>query len=67
MTASDLNFGHIDNLAKGVTRSTTVNPSCSLNTTWNVGSDQGLNYDGTSRRMRNGTDYIDYKLYQNAT
>ena len=29
--------------------------------------DQGLNYDGTTRRMRNGTDYIGYELYQDAS
>ncbi|TCB79548.1 spore coat protein U domain-containing protein [Acinetobacter sp. ANC 4173] len=67
MAASDLNFGHIDDLSKGVTSSTTVNLSCPLNTTWKVGLDQGLNYDGKTRRMRNGADYIAYELYQDAT
>lgn len=64
MAASDLNFGHIDDLSKGITSSTTVNLSCPLNTTWKVGLDQGLNYDGKTRRMRNGVDYIAYELYQ---
>jgi spore coat protein U-like protein len=67
MAASDLNFGHIDDLSKGVTSSTTVNLSCPLNITWKVGLDQGLNDDGKTRRMRNGVDYIAYELYQDAT
>ena len=67
MAASDLNFGHIDDLSKGVMSSTTVSLSCPLNTTWKVGLDQGLNYDGKTRRMRNGTDYIAYDLYQDVS
>jgi spore coat protein U-like protein len=67
MAASDLNFGHIDDLSKGVMSSTTVSLSCPLNTTWKVGLDQGLNYDGKTRRMRNGVDYIAYDLYQDVS
>ena len=67
ISATDLNFGQIDNLSKIITSAAAVTLSCPLNTTWKVGLDQGLNYDGTTRRMRNGTDYIAYELYQDAS
>jgi spore coat protein U-like protein len=31
-----------------------------------VNLDQGMNYDGTTRRMRKGADYIAYELYRDA-
>ena len=67
VSTSDMNFGQINDLSKAVTSSTTIGLSCPLNTSWKVGLDQGLNYDGTTRRMRNGTDYIGYELYQDAS
>ena len=67
ISATDLNFGQIDNLSKTITGSASLTLSCPLNTSWKVGLDQGLNYDGTTRRMRNGTDYIGYELYQDAS
>jgi spore coat protein U-like protein len=66
ISASDLNFGQINDFSKAVTSSTRVTLSCPSNTNWKVGLDQGLNYDGTTRRMRNGADYIGYELYQDA-
>ena len=66
ISASDLNFGQINDFSKVVTSSTRVTLSCPRNTNWKVGLDQGLNYDGTTRRMRNGADYIGYELYQDA-
>jgi spore coat protein U-like protein len=67
ISASDLNFGQINDFSKAVTSSTRVTLSCPRNTNWKVGLDQGLNYDGTTRRMRNGADYIGYELYQDAS
>lgn len=60
----DLNFGQTDNLLKEKSSSTTVSLSCPTNTSWKVSLDNGLNYDGTSKRMRKGTDYIPYALYK---
>lgn len=66
ISASDLNFGHMNDLSQAVTSSTTVALSCPLNTSWKVNLDQGMNYDGTTRRMRKGSDYIAYELYRDA-
>lgn len=62
----DLSFGQTDNLLQEKTSSTTISLTCPTNTSWKVSLDNGLNYDGTSKRMRKGTDYISYALYQNA-
>ena len=67
ISASDLNFGQINDLSQAVTSSTTVALSCPLNTSWKVNLDQGMNYDGATRRMRKGADYIAYELYKPAT
>jgi spore coat protein U-like protein len=66
ISASDLNFGQMNDLSRAVTSSTTVALSCPLNTSWKVNLDQGMNYDGVTRRMRKGTDYIAYELYRDA-
>ena len=66
ISASDLNFGQINDLSQAVTSSTTVALSCPLNTSWKVNLDQGMNYDGATRRMRKGADYIAYELYRDA-
>lgn len=63
----DLNFGQTDNLLQEKTSSTTIYLSCPTNTTWKVSLDNGLNYDGTNKRMRKGTDYIAYALYRDAS
>ncbi|MBO6152257.1 MAG: spore coat protein U domain-containing protein, partial [Acinetobacter sp.] len=66
ISASDLNFGQMNDLSRAVTSSTTVALSCPLNTSWKVNLDQGMNYDGATRRMRKGADYIAYELYRDA-
>lgn len=62
----DLNFGQTNNLLQEKTNSTTISLSCPTNTSWKLGLDNGLNYDGVSRRMRKGIDYIPYYLYKNS-
>ena len=66
ISAYDLNFGQMNDLSQAVTSSTAVALSCPLNTSWKVNLDQGMNYDGTTRRMRKGADYIAYELYRDA-
>lgn len=66
LATTDLNFGQIDDLSKDVTSSGRVTLLCPLNTSWKVSLDQGLNANGTTRRMRKGPDYIAYGLYQDA-
>ncbi|MBL8320838.1 MAG: spore coat U domain-containing protein, partial [Acinetobacter sp.] len=62
ISASDMNFGQINDLSKAVTSAAAVVLSCPLNTSWKVSLDQGLHYDGATRRMRKGADYIAYEL-----
>ena len=66
LSASDLNFGQINDLSQAVTGAAAVALSCPLNTSWKVSLDQGMNYDGATRRMRKGADYIAYELYRDA-
>lgn len=66
IAATDINFGQINDLSQDVNSASTVTLSCPLNTSWKVSLDQGLHYNGTTRRMRNGTGYIAYGLYQDA-
>lgn len=62
----DLNFGQTSDLSNAVSGVTTISLSCPTNTSWKVGLDNGLNYDGTSRRMKNAGNYIKYSLYKSA-
>lgn len=51
------------------TASTTLMVACTNHTGYQVGLDNGKNYDGANRRMRGGptnSDYISYGLYQNS-
>lgn len=53
----------------GATSSTTLTVTCTLHTGYQVGLDNGKNFDGTTRRMRGGptySDYIGYGLYQDS-
>lgn len=53
----------------GVTATTTLQVSCTSHTGYQVGLDNGKNFDGSNRRMRGGptnSDYISYGLYQNS-
>jgi spore coat protein U-like protein len=54
----------------GVTTSMTLTVTCSSHTGYQVGLDDGKNFDGATRRMRGGpthSDYIGYGLYKNAS
>ena len=62
----DLNFGQVTDLKQAVSGSTAISLSCPSNTTWKVSLDNGLNYSGSSRRMKNGNQYIPYALYRGA-
>ena len=62
----DLNFGQVSDLNHSVSSSTSISLLCPTNTTWRVSLDNGLNYNGSTRRMRNGNQYIPYGLYRSA-
>lgn len=53
----------------GVTATTTLTVTCTNHTGYEVGLDNGKNWDGSSRRMRGGpthSDYVGYGLYQDS-
>lgn len=62
----DLNFGQVSDLNGRVSGSTTITFSCPTQTAWRVSLDRGLNYDGTTSRMKYGSYYIPYQLYQDS-
>lgn len=65
-TTPDLNFGQVSDLKQAITGSTAILLSCPTNTNWKVSLDNGLNYNGSSRQMKNGSYYIPYVLYRSA-
>lgn len=66
IAATDLNFGQINDLSKDISSSSVVTLACPLNTSWKISLDRGVNANGTTRRMRKGSDYIAYELYKDA-
>jgi spore coat protein U-like protein len=65
--ATDLNFGSLLSTSTGLLEQTSrINLTCTRRTAWQVGLDNGRNFDGTSRRLRNGSAYIRYELNRSA-
>lgn len=65
--ATDLNFGSLLSTSTGlIEKTSTITLSCTRRTAWQVGLDNGKNWNGSSRRMKNGTAYINYELYRSA-
>jgi spore coat protein U-like protein len=68
VTTNPMNFGAANGDPSGATATATVTVACTSHTGYQVGLDNGKNFDGTSRRMRGGpthSDYIGYGLYRN--
>lgn len=67
-SASNLNFGSVDGvLDHNVDSNSTITVTCTQNTSFKVGLNDGLNPSGTTRRMRGTAGYIPYELYQDAS
>lgn len=65
--ATDLNFGSLLSTSTGLIEQTSrINLTCTRRTAWQVGLDNGRNFDGSSRRLRNGSAYIRYELNRSA-
>ncbi|MEW6486272.1 MAG: spore coat U domain-containing protein [Pseudomonadota bacterium] len=64
VSATPVDFGLYAGAQKNATGTITVN--CTNLAPYNVGIDQGLNYDGSFRYITNGTDDILYELYSDA-
>lgn len=62
---TDLAFGQAPGLLTGnVDQTSTISLTCGLNTSWQVGLDNGQNANGNTRRMILGGNYVTYELYR---
>ncbi|KAA0891095.1 spore coat U domain-containing protein [Pusillimonas sp. ANT_WB101] len=67
-SASDMSFGSVDGILNhNVDSTSAITVTCSQNTAYKIGLNNGLNASGTTRRMRGTTGYIPYELYQNSS
>lgn len=68
VSASDINFGSVDNLKSALTQSGTIQLSCPTGTTMKVSLNNGINAESSQRRMKNALgNYITYGLFQDAS
>jgi len=68
ITAPPLNFGTAPLPASFNPITQTISIRCSAGTDYTVGLSNGINFNGTTRRMRRDatTDYLNYEIYQTA-
>ena len=68
VAANNLNFGTAGVLAANTDASTTLSPTCTSGTPYNVGLDGGLSgaTDPTQRKMTNGAAFVLYGLFRDA-
>lgn len=64
ITAPDVDFGTVALVSQFVTKTRTISIRCSADTSYTVGLSNGDNYAGGSRRMKLGSNYLRYELYQ---
>lgn len=66
---TDVNFGTISGLFLSTvsTSSGSIAITCTPTSDYLLSIDDGANADATSRRMTDGTDFIDYSLFQDMT
>lgn len=65
-SASNMDFGTTSSLNKEVNSSSAIQLECPSNTQWQLALNNGLNAVGTTRRMRNQSNYVRYELYQDS-
>ncbi|MDG2526774.1 spore coat U domain-containing protein [Stenotrophomonas sp. HITSZ_GD] len=67
---SDLDFGTVTApaIAGNLDRTTTLGLTCTNQTAWNIGLDNGANASSSTRRMRLGStgSYVSYELYRDS-
>ena len=65
--ATDLNFGSLLSTSTGlIEKSSVISLSCTRRTAWQIGLDNGRNWNGSSRRLKNGAVYLNYELYRSS-
>ncbi|WP_158543546.1 Csu type fimbrial protein [Dyella solisilvae] len=67
VTATDLDFGQVSTPTQAVNGLSTILVQCPANTTWQVGLDNGLNYNAGLRRMSGQGNFVSYQLYRDAS
>ncbi len=68
-TPTTLDFGQHGVLTSIIDSTSTIEVTCTTLLAYNIGLDGGLNGPGilADRRMNNGTDFVEYELYQDAS
>ncbi len=70
INAATLNFGSSVSgttlIASAVTGNTTVSVTCTNGSPYSIGMDNGANASGSQRRMKSGTNFLNYGLYTDA-
>lgn len=68
-SASDMDFGSVSTLNSAQNQTSVLQLYCPSNTSYTIGLNDGVNADGSTRRMRkSGTsNYINYELYQDSS
>lgn len=64
VAATDLNFGQILPPQNPVREKSRINIQCSAGTPWKVGLDNGMNFDGSMRRMSGTNGFVGYQLFK---
>lgn len=65
-TAADLVFPSTGAITTNVDATTNLQVTCTSGAAYNVGLGQGDNFQGGTRRMRSGANFINYELYRDA-
>jgi spore coat protein U-like protein len=68
VTANDLNFGTAGTLPANTDASTTLSPTCTSGTAYNIGLNGGLSgaINPTQRKMTKGAEFVLYGLYRDS-
>jgi len=63
---SDLDFGTAGPLTAAVDNQSTFGVTCTSQAAYDIGMDAGQNASGGTNRMTDGTNFVNYALYQNS-
>ncbi|EEA03847.1 Spore coat U domain protein [Burkholderia sp. H160] len=67
VAATDIDFGAVIPPQNQLSETGNIRVQCAPGTTWSVGLDNGLNFDGTMRRMSGTGGFVRYQLYQDSS
>ncbi|MPW06473.1 hypothetical protein GCT19_12580 [Paraburkholderia sp. CNPSo 3155] len=67
VAATDIDFGAVAPPQSQLRENGNIRVQCAPGTSWRVGLDNGLNFDGSMRRMSGPGGFVRYQLYQDAS